>query len=100
MAWVDYGVAGDGLAEHESLSNIDNMVTQRFFGTQSKWLTTMGAHSKIREPYCGFPLGPVTTAMAFKKIVGGKRRCPTHLMIDNSEPPRHRSAWPQPADHH
>ena len=100
MARVDYRAAGDGLAECEPLSHIDIMLTQRPFGTQTKWLTTVGAHRKIRELYRGFPLGSVTTAMAVKKVVGGKRGRPRHRVIDNSEPSRRRSTRPQPADHH
>jgi hypothetical protein len=86
MARVDYRVARDGLAEYESPGHIDIMLTRRSFETESKWLTTMGAHRKTRELHRGSPQSSVITAMAVKKVVGGKRGRPRHLVIDNCEP--------------
>jgi len=38
----------------------------------SKWLMTVGAHSKIRELYHRFPQSSVTSTVAVEKVFGGK----------------------------
>lgn len=55
---------------------------------KSKWLMTVGIHPKIRELYRGFPQSSVTSSMAVKKVIGGKRGRLRHLLIRNYEPPK------------
>jgi DNA adenine methylase len=55
---------------------------------KSKWLMTVGVHPKVRELYRDFSQTSVTSPMAVKKVIGGKRGLLRHLLIRNYEPPK------------
>ena len=57
-------------------------------GCRSKWLMTVGDHREIRALYSKFPQSIVTSQVAVKKVVGGKRDRLRHLVIRNYEPPK------------
>jgi len=74
--------AGDfTLEDHRELAQI-------LREAESKWLMTVGVHPKIRELYRRFPQSLLTSAMAVKKVIGGKRGRLKHLLIRNYEPPK------------
>jgi len=55
---------------------------------QSRWLMTVGNHPKIQALYSDFPQSTVTSHVAIKKVIGGKRDRLRHLVIRNYDPPR------------
>ena len=54
----------------------------------SKWLMTIGDHLEIRALYSKFPQSIITSHIAVKKVIRGKRDRLRHLLIRNYEPPK------------
>ena len=69
------------LQDHQDLAEL-------LHSCQSKWLMTVGNHPKIRPLYSDFPQSAVTSQVAVKKVIRGKRDRLRHLLIHNYEPPK------------
>jgi len=76
-----YRVGEFTLADHCDLA-------QALSQTKGKWLMTVGNHPAIRALYSDFPQNGVTSQVAIKKVIGGKRDRLRHLLIRNYEPPQ------------
>jgi DNA adenine methylase len=57
--------------------------------SKSKWLLTIGDHSKIRRLYHGFPMERIRRHLSVPKIIGGERPTFKQLVIRNYERPKH-----------
>ena len=74
--------AGDfTLEDHRDLAQI-------LRDAQSKWLMTAGDHPEIRQLYSRFFQSAVTSHVAVRKVIAGRRPRLRHLVIRNYEPPK------------
>jgi DNA adenine methylase len=76
-----YRVGNFTLDDHRELAELLHHV-------QGKWLVTIGEHKIIRDIYADFYMRSVTSPMAVKKVIGGKRGRLRHLLIRNYDPPK------------
>jgi len=55
---------------------------------KSKWLMTIGDRREMRALYSKFPQSIITSHIAVKKVIDGKRDSLRHLLIRNYKPPK------------
>jgi DNA adenine methylase len=77
----DYTVGVFTLQDHEELADL-------LRSCKSKWLLTIGDHTKIRELHARFPHKSLSTTLAMKKTIGRHRDRLANLVIYNYELPK------------
>jgi len=78
----DYRLGKFTLQDHRDLAGL-------LRNAESKWLLTVGDRPELRGLYRGFPRRAVRVMISSEKVIGGKRKPLTNLIIWNYELPAH-----------